>query len=73
MRRVLKAGQIVFNSGRSVFDCSVRGLSEEAARLDVVSTAGIPKTFKLAIPTDGFSRICNVTAKQERKLEVAFA
>lgn len=73
IRRVLKAGQIVFNSGRSVVDCSVRGFCEEAARLDVVSTAGIPGTFKLAIPADGFSRMCSVTAKQERKLEVAFA
>jgi diguanylate cyclase (GGDEF)-like protein len=73
MRRVLKAGQIVFNSGRSVIDCSVRGICEEAARLDVISTAGIPGTFKLAIPADGVSRVCNVTAKQERKLEVSFA
>jgi diguanylate cyclase (GGDEF)-like protein len=73
MRRVLKAGQIVFNSGRSVIDCSVRGLCEEAARLDVVSTAGIPGKFKLAIPADGFSRICKVTARQDRKIEVTFA
>jgi diguanylate cyclase (GGDEF)-like protein len=73
IRRVLKAGQIVFNAGRSVIDCTVRGLGERAAHLDVVNTAGIPDTFKLAIIADGVSRGCNVTAKRERRLEVAFA
>lgn len=73
MRRVLKAGQIVFNSGRSVIDCTVRGLCETAARLDVVSTAEIPEIFKLAIAGDGFSRACKITTKENRKLEVSFA
>jgi hypothetical protein len=58
IRRVLKAGQIVFNT---------------AARLDVVRTAGIPETFKLAIAADHFSKACKVTAKQDRKIDVAFA
>jgi diguanylate cyclase (GGDEF)-like protein len=73
MRRVLKAGQIVFNAGRSTIDCTVRGLCESAARLDVVSTADVPQAFKLAIAGDGFSRACKVTAKDNRRLEVAFA
>lgn len=73
MRRVLKAGQIVFNSGRSVIDCTVRGLCDGAASLQVVSTDGIPQRFKLAIGTDDFSRICDITMKQQRRLEVTFA
>lgn len=73
MRRVLKAGQIVFNSGRSVIDCTVRGLCETAARLDVVSTADIPQAFKLAIAGDGLSRACTVITKESRRLEVRFS
>jgi diguanylate cyclase (GGDEF)-like protein len=73
MRRVLKAGQIVFNAGRSVIDCTVRGLCESGARLDVASTAGIPENFKLSIVGDGLSRACNTTAKHKGRLEVAFA
>jgi diguanylate cyclase (GGDEF)-like protein len=73
MRRVLKSGQIVFNAGRSVIDCTVRGLCDTAASLDVVSTAGIPEHFKLAILGDDFSRVCAITVKQGRRIEVAFA
>ena len=72
VRRVLKAGQIAFNAGSSVIDCTVRGLGASAASLDVVSTASIPDTFKLAIAADGFSRACRVTAKSDRRIEVAF-
>jgi diguanylate cyclase (GGDEF)-like protein len=73
IRRVFKAGQIIFNTGRSVIDCTVRGLSENAASLDVVSTADIPDTFKLGITADGIFRTCNIIAKHKRRLEVAFA
>jgi diguanylate cyclase (GGDEF)-like protein len=72
MRRVLKAGQIVFNAGRSAVDCTVRGLGDSEARLEVISTVGIPDQFKLAIAADNFSRGCMVKAKQGRSLEVAF-
>jgi diguanylate cyclase (GGDEF)-like protein len=72
MRRVFKAGQIVFNAGQSAIDCTIRGLCANGASLEVVSTMGIPQAFKLAIIGDGLSRACNVTAKHNRRLEVAF-
>jgi len=72
VRRVLKAGQIAFNAGRSVIDCTVRGFGTSGASLDVVSTASIPDTFKLAIAADGFSHACRITAKSDRRIEVAF-
>ena len=72
IRRVFKAGQIVFNSGRSAVDCTVRGPGESAAYLDVVSTAGIPDTFKLAIADDHFSRACSISSKHDKRIEVAF-
>ena len=71
-RRVLKAGVIAFNRGGSVVDCTIRRLSDKGARLDVSSTRGIPRKFKLNIATDSFSRVCSVVTKDERHLEVVF-
>ena len=71
-RKVLKAGSIVFNLGQSAVDCTVRRLSDAGARLDVVSSEGLPKHFKLSIGSEGFSRACEVVRKEERFVEVAF-
>ncbi|MGJ4901200.1 sensor domain-containing diguanylate cyclase [Bradyrhizobium sp. HKCCYLS2058] len=72
LRRVFKAGQIAFNAGRSTLDCTVRALSERAAAMDVISTADLPENFKLAIASDGFSRACRMTARSDKRIEVAF-
>jgi diguanylate cyclase (GGDEF)-like protein len=72
LRRVLKAGQIVFNAGRSAIDCTVRALGDAGARLDVISTVGVPDKFKLAIADDGFSRSCRIAARQGATIEVSF-
>jgi diguanylate cyclase (GGDEF)-like protein len=71
-RRVLKAGQISFNAGRSAIDCTVRSLSDESAGLKIVTSAGIPETFKLLIESDGFSRLCQIVSKSGQHLDVAF-
>ncbi|GEP00166.1 GGDEF domain-containing protein [Methylobacterium haplocladii] len=71
-RRVLKAGLISFNGGRSSLDCTVRSLSDESASLRIVDTAGVPETFKLLIEADGLSRKCQIVAKADRRLDVAF-
>ena len=73
MRRVLKAGKIAFNTGRSVVDCTVRALSDNGAEVEVVSTAGIPEKFKLLIEADGISRSCTVVRQMNKRMEVAFA
>ena len=72
-RRVLKAGHIVFNGGRSVIDCTVRRLSEHGANLAVISTAGVPDRFKLAIEADSFSRACQIARKAGTEIDVQFA
>ncbi|MBR0851405.1 sensor domain-containing diguanylate cyclase [Bradyrhizobium diazoefficiens] len=71
-RRVFKAGQITFNSGRSTFDCTVRALSEGEATVEVISTADLPGQFKLAIASDGFSRACRMVSKSDNRIDVAF-
>jgi diguanylate cyclase (GGDEF)-like protein len=71
-RRVFKAGQISFNSGRSTFDCTVRSLSNDAATLEVLSGAEVPERFKLAIAADEISRACQIASRSERRIEVTF-
>lgn len=66
-RRVLKAGQIVFNARKSTIDCTVRSLGEDGAAIDVSNIAGIPGEFVLAI-----IRADRVVAQAERRLELAF-
>ncbi|MET0907661.1 MAG: sensor domain-containing diguanylate cyclase [Tardiphaga sp.] len=72
LRRVFKAGKIAFNAGHSAIDCTVRGLSEKGARVDVWSTHDIPERFKLSIPADYFSRACRVVSKGDKSIDVAF-
>ncbi|HLH11059.1 MAG TPA: sensor domain-containing diguanylate cyclase [Methylovirgula sp.] len=72
MQKVFKAGQIAFNAGNSVIDCTVRGLSDAGACLDVISSAGVPDRFKLRINSDNLSRFCSVVSKRDTRLEVAF-
>jgi diguanylate cyclase (GGDEF)-like protein len=54
LRRVLKAGQILFNGRSSTIDCTVRWLSDQGAGLDVSAGAGFPKFFYLLIQSDRF-------------------
>jgi len=72
-RRVLKAGRISFNGGRSTIDCTVRSLSDSEAGLDVVTTADVPDRFKLHILADDVYRGCQVLTRSDSRIEVAFA
>ena len=71
-RRVLKAGQILFNGRTSVIDCTVRSLSDEGAGLDVISSTMVPKKFELTIKADDFEKPCKITSHSEKHIEVAF-
>lgn len=73
LRRVFKAGRISFNAGHSTIDCTVRGLSDTGASLDVASTAGIPRRFKLQIGADKISRLCDVASVRDKTVQVQFA
>lgn len=72
-RRVLKAGQILFNDRRSAIDCTIRSIGEDGAGLDIVNGTGIPDTFSLLIRADGFETTCRIVSRAERRLEVAFS
>ncbi len=71
-RRVLKAGQILFNGRTSTIDCTVRSLSHDGAGLDVINSASVPTIFELSIKADGFEKTCKILSHSERHIEVAF-
>jgi diguanylate cyclase (GGDEF)-like protein len=71
-RRVLKAGQILFNGRRSTISCTVRSLSDEGAGLDVSTSAGIPSKFDLVVKSDGLDRSCRVNSHSDRHIDVSF-
>lgn len=70
--RVLKAGRLVFNGGKTSLRCTVNSLSRSGAAVNVTSTAGLPDRVALLIDADATSRLCDVTAKADQHLELAF-
>jgi diguanylate cyclase (GGDEF)-like protein len=72
LRRVLKAGQITFNGGRSTIECTIRGLSRNGAMLQVISSAGVPERFKLGVVSEELHRMCRIANKRGTQIEVVF-
>jgi hypothetical protein len=58
-RRVLKAAKIFFNGDVSVFDCTVRDISESGARLSLGLFQPLPKRFKLVVNDLG-THVCEL-------------
>jgi hypothetical protein len=70
-RSTLKGGRIVFNSGRSTFDCTVRNLSRQGAKLQVGSSLGIPDAFDLLLPNT-HKQPCRVIWRKAKEVGVEF-
>lgn len=71
-RRVLKAGQILFNGRNATMDCTVRFLSDRGASLDVSNSSTLPSRFDLVIKSDDFDKHCRVVEQSEKRMEVEF-
>lgn len=69
--RTLKGARIVTNDGHSTFDCTVRNMSEEGAKLAVASVIGLPRRFRLTM-LDGRSFDCETIWHTETELGVRF-
>lgn len=72
-RRTLKAAKIIFNDGRSSFDCTVRNISATGALLLVESQLGIPEQFLLLIEADGLRRNCQIIRRASQEIGVRFS
>lgn len=70
-QRTLKGGRIVLNDGFSTFDCTVRNLTAEGAKLIVSSIIGIPQRFALAMQ-DGRQFNCETIWHTETEIGVRF-
>jgi diguanylate cyclase (GGDEF)-like protein len=69
----LLGAKIVFNSGRSAIDCTVRNISDLGTCLQVASPLGIPDTFYLIIGHDNELRTCRVVWRSKDRIGAAFA
>ncbi|KKB76578.1 hypothetical protein VW35_17555 [Devosia soli] len=69
--RTLKGGRIVTNDGHSTFDCTIRNLSDEGAKLAVTSIIGLPQRFLLALQ-DGRRFDCEMVWHTETEIGVKF-
>jgi hypothetical protein len=71
--RVLKGAIIRFNKGYGAFECVVRNLSENGAKLTFGGTSAIPAAFELKIAGDERMREARVRWRSPDSVGVSFA
>lgn len=70
--RTFLAGKVVFNFGRSAFDCTVRQLTDTGATVELESTVGIPDHFQLLMVGTNQTRPCKRLWQSDRQLGLVF-
>ena len=70
--RTFLAGKIVFNFGRSAFDCTVRQLTDAGATVELETTIGIPDHVQLLLVGTNQVRPCKRLWQSDRQLGLAF-
>ena len=71
-RRTLKSGKIVFNDQKSVFDCTIRNLSETGCQIIVPNQKDIPMSFELHLISSGEKYQCEIIWRKSNKAGVKF-
>lgn len=71
-RRVLKAGQIIFNDGRSTYDCTIRSLWEDGAEATLALTTILPDEFDLRIKGSGECYHCRLIKRSASTVEMEY-
>ncbi|WP_456762978.1 PAS-domain containing protein [Bradyrhizobium sp. USDA 4011] len=66
------AGKIVFNFGRSAFDCTVRQLTDTGATVELESIIGIPDQVQLLVVGTNQVRPCKRLWQSDRQLGLVF-
>jgi len=72
-RRVLKGATIRFNKGYGAFECVVRNLSENGAKLTFGETSAVPAAFELKIAAEERMREARVRWRSPDSVSVSFA
>jgi hypothetical protein len=70
--RTLKKATIIINGGYSVFECTVRNLSDYGAMLALSNPLGIPTHFELSMDAAKSRRPCTVRWRTENAMGVSF-
>lgn len=75
-QRVLKSARLVFNDGLSVFDVTVRDLTESGARVQLIFPFPVPASFNLIITNPNSSRTvthhCELSWQRGDRIGVKF-
>lgn len=71
-RRVLKAGQIIFDGGRSAYDCTVRSLWDNGAEIALSLPAIVPERFDLLLKGTAETYSCTLSKRTDSSIEAAF-
>jgi len=71
-QRKLLGGKIYFNNRSSVFDCTIRNLSDGGAKLKIESIVGLPRNFKLYIPNLDETHQCEIAWNSMNAVGVRF-
>jgi GAF domain-containing protein len=66
----LQQGKLHF--GREIMACTVRSLSRDGASIAVFRTSDVPDRVALTVDMAGVSRLCRVTARGDRRMELTF-
>ncbi len=69
--RSLKAGLIIFNNGNSTYNCAVRNISANGAKLSLEQLARLPDEFVLRFQ-DGLQHDCEVRWRKAMDIGVSF-
>ena len=69
--RSLKAGLIIFNDGNSTYNCIVRNISQNGAKLAFDQLARLPDQFVLRLQ-DGLQHNCEVRWRKALDIGVSF-
>ncbi len=67
------AGRIIFNNGRSSFDCIVRDISQEGARLAVAHPPSVPEEFELTLAGQAKRTRAEIRWRRADTIGISFA
>lgn len=70
-KRTLLGAKIVFNDGRSIFDCLVRNLSDTGAMIQIENPLAAPDSFSLQL-SDHRLLACKVRWRKINSMGIEF-
>lgn len=70
--RQYKGGRLVFNEGYGSYDCLIRNISTDGAKLQFEGHSALPELVQLLVPGDGVTYNSQVIWRTSREIGVRF-